>query len=218
MESSKDDLLLATSWPLKKVRNCLERDDKDELIHFLERRYDERFLTPIRLLTNASGNWHGYGFSIMALCSLLIETIQSLWEGLPSTNKSDLAKLKKGYSPPMGFEVPEVDWPRRGGDLFVAFFSNPLFSDLFPGVDGVKFYSGIRCGLLHQAQTKDGFAITALGQKLWDDNGPTINRDLFSQSVRISFFAYTSLLGMPRVSFERWARARRKIWWMMELS
>lgn len=102
--------------------------------------------------------------------------------------------------------------------MFVAFFSNPMFKDLFPGVNGVKFYTGIRCGLLHQAQTKDGFALTAVGKQLWDQNGPTINRDLFSNAVRISFFAYTNLLGMPGVPPERWAKARRKIWWLMKLS
>ncbi len=154
----------------------------------------------------------------MALCSLLIETIQSFWEGLPSTNTADLGRLKKNYSPPVEFQVPESDWPNKGEDIFVAFFSNSLFAYFFPGVDGVKFYKNIRCGLLHQAQTKDGWKLTAVGEDLWNEVESTINRDLFSKSVRTSFFAYTNLLGMPGLAPERWAKARRKIWWLMELS
>lgn len=190
----KDELLLAAGWPLWRVRDCLNKDEKDRLIRFLECRYDERFLQPIRLLTAATGNWQGYGFSIMALCSLLIETIQSFWEGLPSTHTAELRKLKNDYAPPAEFEIPPREWPNRGEDIFVAFFANRLFSPLFPGVDGVKFYTAVRCGLLHQAQTKDGFSLTAVGKSLWDQNGPTINRDLFSKAVRVSFFAYTTYL------------------------
>ena len=35
---------LANRWPISRVSGCLKSGSRDELIEFLERRYEERFL------------------------------------------------------------------------------------------------------------------------------------------------------------------------------
>jgi len=69
---------LATGWPISKVEECLAAADKESLLQFVVRRYEERFLKPIRTLGSAPRNYRGYGFAIMALCSLLVESLQSM--------------------------------------------------------------------------------------------------------------------------------------------
>src|SRR5690242_18371679 len=72
----KNDLFLATGWRISRVRASLRARDRPGLIEFIRHRHTERFFEPIRQLQIANRNQQGYGFAMMALCSLLIETIQ----------------------------------------------------------------------------------------------------------------------------------------------
>jgi hypothetical protein len=151
----------------------------------------------------------------MALCSLLIETIQSYWEGWPSTNKSELEKLEKHHSP-NEYAISRSEWPSTR-KAFEDFFSNPIFSPYFPTVGADQFYDCIRNSLLHQGQTKSGWKIWEVGQ-LWDSGGPTINRNRFAAAVKEAFDDYLRVLEKAGWGAERWVKARRKIWWLIELS
>jgi hypothetical protein len=215
--ATKDEMLLAKDWPLGRVRESLNNYDKAGLVSFLRQRYEERFLAPVRLLQTANDNWWGFGFAILALCSLLVETIQSFWLGLPSTHGVELRDLSS-YNPPKEYEIPRSDWPPRIEAVFTSFFSNPLFINFFPGVDGTEFYKNIRNGLLHQAQTKHGWRITKSGTEVWNGNAKTIHRDHFAVSVGRALEAYLEKLEAEDWTSECWLKARRKIWWLMELS
>lgn len=70
-------------WPLSKVDACLNNRDKDALMKFIGQRYAERFVSAITTLRATPGSTSGYGFAIMALCSLLVESLQSYRYGLP---------------------------------------------------------------------------------------------------------------------------------------
>jgi hypothetical protein len=84
------------------VRLCLRTQDGSGLIEFIRQRHTERFFKPIQLLGSAAKNDQGYGFAIMALCSLLVEAIQSYRDGLPTvTERSNAAteeRLKSGHA------------------------------------------------------------------------------------------------------------------------
>jgi len=151
------EIRLANNWPVTKVDDCLTRQARSEIIHFLRERHEERFFDPIRHLT-ASCNKQGYGFAIMALCFLLIETIQCYRCGLPGT--------------PQG----------KGRTIFKAFFAE--YVSLFPNVDGEKFYLNIRNGLLHQAETKDGWTIRTGQPSLCNWNDKIIDRDKFADALK----------------------------------
>ena len=66
------DILLAKGWPASRVRMCLRSRDRAGLVRFLRERHCERFFEPIRRIAKARGNEQGFGFSVMALCSLLV--------------------------------------------------------------------------------------------------------------------------------------------------
>jgi hypothetical protein len=214
MPSKSSGILLAHGWPISKVRHCLRTSSKAELIAFLRARYRDRFFKPIQLLRKAPSSDQGYGFAMMALCSLLVESIQCCRDGLPSTNKDELQKLGK-YSPPITYAVPESE--RKNGRLaFQKFFAD--FQSLFPNLDGSDFYRDIRNGLLHQAQTKNGWKIRTDSAELCDPKNKVINRDLFEKRLRAAFDNYLTELSRSPSDSCVWMKAKRKIWWLIRMS
>lgn len=213
--SSTSDTRLARGWRASKVKAALCGQDTTGLREFLKRRFDERFFRPIRVLRRAPGNEQGYGFAIMAICSLLVETIECYRLGLPSTYAKDLNGLSK-WNPPSQYDLPADERKTNGRDVFKAFFDDN--KALFPGIDGGQFYCNIRNGLLHQAQTKGGWKIGMYRSDLSDPNRKIVDRDLFAQAVEDSFDAYLDDLRRHTWRDDIWQKAARKIWWLIRLS
>jgi hypothetical protein len=84
-------------------------------------------------------------------------------------------------------------------------------------LDGKQFYKKIRCGLLHQAQTKGTWRLLREG-KFWDDSAKSINRDEFAQRLEECFGDYLKRLREGNWDEGIWKNARRKIWWLAQLS
>jgi hypothetical protein len=212
------DVWLARNWTKGTVFGCLAKKEKFELIRFLHDRYHERFFSPIRSLRRTSGNEQGYGFAIMALCCLLIETIQCYREGFPSSSYSDLNYMQglPLNNEDVAYKLVEP-WPANESEgMFKRFFKDNRY---FPSVDGEVFYKKIRCGLLHQAQTKGPWRIVRSG-KYWDDSQEkkSINRDEFTDRLQEYFEDYLSRLRNGEWDEPIWKVARRKIWWLVQLS
>jgi hypothetical protein len=163
------------------------------------------FFEPIRHLAS-SCNKQGYGFAIMALCSLLIETIQCYRYGLPSTNSGELERLG----------IPKEQW-RSGSTAFNEFFLGPC-QHLFPDVDAVDFYSNIRNGLLHQAQTKGGWKIRTGQAAICNLNDKIIDRDKFANALEGAFQEYLEDLGQHDWAEDIWSKAAQKICWLVKTS
>jgi hypothetical protein len=204
--SGTREISLASNWPVSKVEDSLKRRAKSEIIEFLRERHEERFFDPIRHLTSSRGK-KGYGFAIMALCSLLIETIQSYRYGLPSTYERDLKRLG----------IPKAAW-KNGKDAFKDFFSLPRSQALFARMDGEEFYSNIRNGLLHQAQTKGGWKINTDQPVLCDPAKKSIDRDKFSAALKTSFDEYLEELNRHPWTEDIWSKAEQKISWLIKMS
>ncbi|MFI5093732.1 MAG: hypothetical protein ACHQIK_09845 [Candidatus Acidiferrales bacterium] len=216
MTLKKIDPQLARGWRASRVKFCLDQGKKRQLVDFLRQRFDERFFQPIKLLKRAPGNSQGFGFAIMSICSLLVETIQSFRLGLPSTYDKDLRELHT-YNPPPEFQVPKTEW-QNGHKAFVAFFSEPKHRKLFPGVNGAEFVRNIRNGLLHQAQTKGGWTITTRQKRLCTKGKRAINRNLFAARLEKAFRLYLRELRKAHWDDPLWKNTQRKIWWLIRLS
>ncbi len=105
------------------------------------------------------------GFTIMAVSCLMIETLESFEKGWLNTRG-------KGDSP------------------FSLFFgSHPQFAEFKP-LSG-EFYSSVRYGILHQAETRQGWRIVRQGPLL---KGRTINAEMFLDSLRSALDAYRDQL------------------------
>jgi hypothetical protein len=211
----KHDPYLAVNWRASKIRSCLRRKDKNSLVQFLRERHHERFFQPIRNLKSAPDTMQGYGFAMMALCSLLVETIQSYRDGLPTTYGRDLTRLQNLLRIPAAYRLPAT-LRINGKKTFRRFFRK--YNDHFDGLSGVRFYKNIRNGLLHQAQTKAGWTLWKQGPRVWDPKQKRIFRDNFAEGLEASFESYLNELRMRPWNSKLWTNAARKIWWLIRLS
>jgi hypothetical protein len=207
---------LATGWPLSRVDTCLNTGEKDSIESLIQQRYEERFVEPIRTLRSAPRQARGYGFAIMALCSLLIESLQCYRYGLPTTHYRDYVTLAT-FTPPALYQIPDTE-RKSGTQVFEDFFSFASHQTLFPGVDGGTFYSAIRNGLLHQAQTKDGWRIRTSQARLWNAQDKIVDRNRFADALICAFNQYIEELNRTAWNDQVWLKARRKIWWLIRLS
>lgn len=211
--SANNDMRLAFNWRVSRVRRCLWKRDRRALVRFIRERHEERFFLPIKRLREAEMNWQGHGFAMMSLCSLLVETIQSYREGLPSTFGGDIAKFKNESHVPKTYQIPatlNVD----GIGAFRRFFQD--YSAELGGIDGESFYRNVRNGLLHQGQTKAGWKINWGRDDLFANK--VIDRDRFASGLEQAFHRYLQDLSASEWNSDIWKSARRKIWWLIHLS
>lgn len=220
MTSTVREVSLAFNWTKTRVQSCLDNAQREELVRFMSERYNERFFGPIHSLRQASGNHRGFGFAVMSLCSLLVETIQCYREGFPSSDEGELKELSKMPENAAAPATFRLSAPFKAGSrvIFKSFFSCPEHQRFLPGVDGEIFFKKIRCGLLHQAQTKDGWRVTRTGS-FWDSGNSSINRDEFSMRLEQCFNGYLEDLSAESNWLSPiWTAAAKKIWWLLRVS
>lgn len=115
---------------------------------FFKARLETRYFHPIRVLEKLKQN-KGEGFAIVVLhCSLV--------EFLASTLIGKSYKYQRNGQPPLGqFEYS------NSSDMFIEFLEkHDPFKTMFSKQGTAKdFYAGVRCGLLHEARTKNGWQI-----------------------------------------------------------
>src|SRR5882762_6816479 len=112
-------------------------------------RLSYRYLKPLKTL-QTNGPIRGEGFSIVAIQCSLIEFLESTIQG-----KSYL--YSRNGNPPLGpYEYSS------SGAMFESFLANRTpFSGEFTPPLAHDFYVGVRCGVLHEARTKNGWTILA---------------------------------------------------------
>jgi len=209
------EVLLAQGWPLSKVRACVRRRDRPRLVRFLRDRHRERFFKPIQYITAAKANEQGFGFSVMALCSLLVETVQSYRDGLPTTNRGELGRLTKLGRVPPAYQLPH-NLHVTGEEEFRRFFRR--YRGDFPGLRPAAFYRQIRNGILHQGQTKGGWTVRKSGPGVCDPKRRIIYRDQCAKALEVCFDKYLVELESYGWGKPIWTNAARKIWWLIRLS
>ncbi len=142
-------------------------------------RLEDRYLKPIKTLQD-HGHWQGEGFSIVAIQCSLLEFLESTAQG------KNYHYLKKG-------ETLGVHEYASSKDIFVQFLcERQPFMSVFAQAPGLAedFYASVRCGLVHEARTKNGWLIHAgtSAPVLVDEPGRILYRDKF-QAALLQFIA-----------------------------
>jgi hypothetical protein len=147
----------------------LDYDDSPDwgrAIEIFKLRISSRYLEPVDLLIKEDSKLspidRRFGFSILAIDCLLIETLQSFREGLTDT---------KGKSK----------------DMFVNFLTQrQSFKEHFIEKDAKKFYEDIRCGILHQAEIMGDTLLWSVGMVKGKkgDGIPYINRTKIHELIK----------------------------------
>ncbi len=171
---------LSTSVNTTKLSELIKDKNRNEIADFVNERFSERYIMPIK---NLNPN-EKHGFSIMAVSCLMIESLESFKSGFKDTKK----KSKK---------------------TFVKFLSTePEFKD-FVGYEE-SFYSDIRCGILHQSETTNGWKIVRKG-KLFDNQTKTINATRFLDKLEKTLNNYTSDLKFEDWESKKWKNLNKKL-------
>ena len=183
-----DNTVLCTSPTLGKVtvgtyKSWNQRKDGGWSLKpiFIRDRLRERYVNPVEKLRPQAKN----GFMIIALSCLLIETLESFYLGWGSTK----------------------DKSKRA---FLSFFARqPRFRSIQEADKADSFYSDVRCGVLHQGETKNGWTVVRSGPMF--DGLSRINATIFHRELSRALDDYCRDLESPAPGNRVRARFNRKM-------
>ncbi|HHD7242348.1 TPA: hypothetical protein ACNOIA_004629 [Enterobacter cloacae] len=165
--------------------------DWTEALYFFDERINGRYLEPIDCIESSKigKEFKGAGFAICTLICALIETLETFHSG-------------KSFKKPPDPENPYEYGHRKSKEHFTNFIKtkSPLNKYFANDNDLANdFYSGVRCSLLHDASTCDGWVINVLEDKtIVSRNGERIlNRHLFMNDIRQYIQEYKNSLMEP---------------------
>lgn len=168
---------------------ALKRDSQDDwakAADMVKDRLNGRFLRYARNCLRSPYS----GFVVLAIDSLLIETLQQFREGI--TNGQGKSK-----------------------EMVTQFLASQRFQPVFDQVARNAYYSDIRCGLLHQAEAKRMWLIRrgqkAMLQQSPDGQGYVIDVRIFHKAVSGSMNDYLRELHQPTSN-----ELRAKLWIKMD--
>ncbi len=176
------NIKLSSKTTIKEYQIMLQEMDKGKIADFIFLRLTERYLLPVENVPIKYKN----GFSIMANSCLLIETYESFRQGWDDTFAQD--------------RIP-----------FESFFNREKLFNVFQD-DSKEFYMNIRCGILHQGETKKGWKITRKEtHPLFSPTEKKINANKFLKTLRVVLENYIALLKTSSWDDEIWIRCRDKM-------
>jgi len=149
-------------------------------IEILQARIKGRYLDPADLLVAEDekirpAKDRRFGFTILAIDCLLIETLQAFIEG-------------------------KRDTKNQSGRMFRNFLTtHPAFSLYFNDQSADRFYRDFRCGILHHAEVPPDSVVWSVGPLLRiDGKRMVINRTKFHEALKIEFESYLTDLADSR--------------------
>lgn len=152
---------------------------------YFHTRLSFRYLDPIKVLQE-NGTFQGEGFSIAAIQCSIVEFLESTVQG------KSYRFLRRG-DPPLGPHEYS-----SSSDIFISFLLNraPFDKDFKDEPTARDFYEGVRCGLLHEARTKNGWTIWAKNSngQTADTNQKVMYRDNFQTGLLTFVDWYKRLL------------------------
>ncbi len=141
----------AEQWPelRKKLIQSLEgawNNDWETCLNVLSERVKTRFINPIDIIIRNDSK-KGEGFTVVSILCILLEFFSALHQG------KIYKKADENYSL-LPFEYTS------SGSLFKDFLTTQRpFKEVFTNSLAGNFFSDVRCGLLHEARTKQAWRI-----------------------------------------------------------
>jgi hypothetical protein len=147
-------------------------------VQILEGRIHERYIEPIDHLIAAEDSRPAierrFGFTVLAVDCLLIETLGAFLEGLEDTERKSKATFCKFLT------------------------TRTLLSGDFSEDLAKRFYKEFRCGILHQAEIGDDSKVWSVGPLVRDDCGKlVVNRNKLHERLKAEFQNYLAKLRDP---------------------
>jgi hypothetical protein len=178
LASNPDDTKVASRFTVADYNKAHANKDRQAIAEAIRRRFTERYISPV------SESKAKHGFTMMAICCLMIEAFESFRQGWKSTDGHD----------------------EQAFQLFFA--RESAFSD-FRGYEGY-FYRNIRCGILHQGETYNGWKIVRTGP-LFDQGTRTINATRFLNTMKKLLDDFCDRLKSAEWKSEDWQNVNKKM-------
>jgi hypothetical protein len=180
-----EDVELAYGFRVSDYEDAIACKNRERIADAIHQRFTERYLDPIA--DPLSKQRHG--FTMMAVACLMIEALQSFRRGWPDTSKRG-----------------------DGEHAFCSFFDEHSAFASFRGL-AREFYKGVRCGILHQAETTDGWRIRRDQHQLLTvtPTGRIIDAELFAEALRGALDQYRDDLKAEAWGNDLWECLRRKM-------
>lgn len=120
----------------------------EEAFSYFTKRMESRYLMPVKVIETCS-NVTGEGFSIVTIICSLIEALESFYQG------------RSYRKPPKGCALDITKEYFKSQEMFESFLINrEPFSKYFSEAGlATSFYENVRCALLHEAATRNGWKI-----------------------------------------------------------
>ncbi|WP_177733476.1 hypothetical protein [Flavobacterium inviolabile] len=170
---------------IQQYLDFVTNQDKTQIADFIFQRLHSRYLKPFLFSDEKFTKEFKNGFSIMANCCLLIETLQS---------------FKNGWG----------DSDRKSGQAFKQFLTSELKFSAFKSKEH-DFYVNIRCGILHQGETTGGWIVNRSGTNLFDDKNLAVDSIVFARELENSLKNYSENLKVAKWDSELWDNFRTKM-------
>ncbi len=155
-----------------------EAKDRDGIAKFIRGRFQERYIQPF------ANNPKKSGFIMIASACLMIEALESFWNGWRKSPNSAKA--------------------------FCQFFDREDRFSLLRG-HAQEFYAHVRCGIMHQAETTGGWHIRRDLGVLLDVPTKTIDATVFLSQMDGSLADYCARLNRVAWESEEWKKLRKKM-------
>lgn len=178
VDTLQRDSLLSSSTAVSQYLAMEKTKDRDGISNFIRERFHERYIQPF------DNNSKKSGFIMMASACLMIEALESFWQGWRKSPNSPLA--------------------------FSQFFDR---EDRFSTLRGhaQEFYAHIRCGIMHQAETTGGWHIRRDLGVLFDSSTKTIDATVFLKEMDNSLADYCGWLKTATWESAEWMKLRKKM-------
>jgi hypothetical protein len=142
---------LSSSTTVAQYRKLEAAGDREAIGNFFIERFDERYFRPVE------DSLSKHGFTVLAVACLVIETLESFYQGRLDTKKASAQMFRDflARDTPLKVLAGENDW----------------------------FYKDIRCGILHQSESRGGWRILRAGPLL-DAKAKAINATAILRTLR----------------------------------
>jgi hypothetical protein len=163
-----------------------QNQDRDSIADFVHHRFRERYVIPPFAIPREEKS----GFLVMAVSCLLIEALESFYQGWESTERTRTQ-------------------PGRSKDAFKRFFHRQWRFTAFRDYSN-DFYKCVRCGILHQGETTGGWHILRSG-RLFDEETLTVNATKFHGNISGALDDYRRNLIASSWDSDVWTNLRTKM-------
>jgi hypothetical protein len=138
---------LSSTVTVGQYRQMEVASDRNGLANFILERLSERYISPLQASSEK------YGFLMMASVCLLIETLESFYQGWPTTDKGI---PRNEIQDPCKPTDPRRNTVSSSEVAFCYFFQRQDAFSLLRSCSR-DFYEHVRCGILHQGETTGGW-------------------------------------------------------------